>query len=64
MSKSIVCENLALYQYIAAIPAFENVLLHYHENLSLEVVLRVRKCTHMAVSLDIQTSRLQRGGLR
>ena len=36
----------------------------YHENLRLEVVLRVRKCTHMAVSLDIQTSRLQRGDVR
>ena len=28
------------------------------------MVLRVRKCTHMAVSLDIQTSRLQRGDVR
>ena len=49
MSKSIVCENKALYQYIAAIPVFENVLLHYHANLSLEVVLRVRNCTHGCV---------------
>ena len=44
--------------------------LHYHKNLDVEVVLRVRKCTHMAVSLDIQTSRSkwrdvrQEGGVR
>ena len=41
-------------------PSSRNVFfLHYHENLSLEVVLRVRNCTHVALSLDIQMSRLQ-----
>ena len=35
-----------------SLPSSRNVFfLHYHENLSLEVVLRVRKCTHMAMSL-------------
>ena len=37
---------------------------HFYCIISLEVVLRVRKCTHMAVSLDIQTSRFQRGDVR
>ena len=41
-------------------PSFPKVFfLHYHENLKLKVVLRVRNCTHVAMSLDIQMSRLQ-----